>query len=61
VETRALIQAVRRNAKRFPRDFMFQLSAREFKFVGRSPQCAVRIHRTGRGDAVERPAQQARH
>jgi hypothetical protein len=30
VETRVLIQAVRRNAKRFPRDFMFQLSPREF-------------------------------
>jgi hypothetical protein len=30
VETRALIQAVTRNASRFPRDFMFQLSKREF-------------------------------
>jgi hypothetical protein len=30
VETRALVQQVRRNAKRFPADFMFQLSAREF-------------------------------
>ncbi len=30
VETRALIQAVTRNASRFPRDFMFQLSKSEF-------------------------------
>ncbi|HXH38848.1 MAG TPA: ORF6N domain-containing protein [Thermoanaerobaculia bacterium] len=30
VETRALIQAVTRNRTRFPRDFMFQLSKREF-------------------------------
>jgi hypothetical protein len=31
VETRVLIQAVTRNIKRFPRDFMFQLSKREFE------------------------------
>jgi hypothetical protein len=31
VETRALIQAVSRNAKRFPADFMFRLSATEEK------------------------------
>jgi ORF6N domain len=30
VETRALVQQVKRNAKRFPADFMFQLSAEEF-------------------------------
>ena len=30
VETRALIQAVTRNRTRFPRDFMFQLTKREF-------------------------------
>jgi ORF6N domain len=30
VETRALVQAVKRNASRFPEDFMFQLSADEF-------------------------------
>jgi hypothetical protein len=29
VETRALLQAVRRNIARFPLDFMFQLSAQE--------------------------------
>jgi len=30
VETRALVQAVKRNATRFPDDFMFQLSMEEF-------------------------------
>ncbi len=30
VETRALIQAVKRNSERFPEDFMFQLSQEEF-------------------------------
>src|SRR3954454_10915176 len=30
VETRALIQAVTRNRTRFPRDFMFRLTKREF-------------------------------
>jgi hypothetical protein len=30
VETRALVQAVKRNTKRFPADFMFQLNAEEF-------------------------------
>ena len=31
VETRVLKQAVRRNIKRFPDDFMFELSKDEFK------------------------------
>ena len=30
VETRVLVQAVKRNLARFPEDFMFQLSAEEF-------------------------------
>ncbi len=30
VETRVLVQAVKRNMKRFPSDFMFQLSKKEF-------------------------------
>ena len=30
VETRILVQAVKRNLMRFPDDFMFQLSVREF-------------------------------
>ena len=32
VETKALIQAVKRNILRFPEDFMFQLSKEEFLF-----------------------------
>lgn len=31
VETRTLIQAVKRNSDRFPKDFMFQLSPNEFE------------------------------
>ncbi len=31
VEPRALVQAVRRNASRFPKDFMFQLNEQEFQ------------------------------
>ncbi len=31
VETRVLVEQVRRNEKRFPADFMFQLSAEEFE------------------------------
>ena len=33
VETRALVQAVKRNAERFPKDFMFQLSQEEFEIL----------------------------
>ena len=31
VETRQLVQAVKRNLRRFPNDFMFQLSEKEFR------------------------------
>jgi hypothetical protein len=31
VETRGLIQAIKRNKDRFPKDFMFQLSKKEYK------------------------------
>jgi hypothetical protein len=30
VETRVLVQAVKRNLERFPRDFMFQLNNRDY-------------------------------
>ena len=33
VETKALVQAVRRNLDRFPADFMFQLTTEEFAFL----------------------------
>ena len=33
VETKTLIQAVKRNLNRFPKDFMFRLSKGEFKIL----------------------------
>lgn len=33
VETRVLVQAVKRNLERFPEDFMFQLSSEEFTIL----------------------------
>jgi hypothetical protein len=33
VETRVLVQAVRRNRERFPEDFMFQLTKEEFDYL----------------------------
>lgn len=33
VDTRVLVQAVKRNLERFPEDFMFQLSKTEFDFL----------------------------
>ena len=33
VETRVLVQAVKRNLERFPQDFMFQLNRKEFTFL----------------------------
>jgi hypothetical protein len=33
VETKALVRAVRRNAERFPADFMFQLTMHEFEHL----------------------------
>jgi len=35
VETKALVRAVRRNPERFPADFMFQLSRKEFEDLRR--------------------------
>lgn len=45
VETGALTRAVKRNAERFPCDFMFQLSEQEVN----SLRCQVGISKTGRG------------
>ena len=50
VETRALLQAVRRNLKRFPSDFMFQLSKAEFEiwrsqFVISNPSAKMGLRR----------------
>ena len=47
VETRVLIQAVKRNSKRFPEDFMFQLSAEEAEIL-RSQSVISKRRRGGR-------------
>lgn len=47
VETRALVQAVKRNLNRFPRDFMFQLSRTEFSAL-RSQAATSNAGRGGR-------------
>jgi hypothetical protein len=47
VETRALVQAVKRNLLRFPDDFMFQLSAEEFAAL-RSQTVTSNVGRGGR-------------
>ena len=72
-ETRALVQAVKRNAERFPEDFMFQLVDSEFQNLrsqivtlkaGRGQHrqyLPLRFHRTGRGHAVQRTAQRPGH
>ena len=45
VETRTLVQAVRRNFSRFPADFMFQLSKEEFEAL----RSQIVISNKGRG------------
>jgi phage regulator Rha-like protein len=47
VQTRALVQAVKRNAERFPEDFMFRLSPAEAEFL-RSQAVISKIGRGGR-------------
>jgi len=51
VEPRALIQAVKRNLERFPDDFMFQLSADEFRLL----RSQVVILEVGRGRHPKHP------
>ena len=48
VETRVLVQAVKRNIERFPGDFMFQLSREEYDFL-KSQNVISKT--TGRGGA----------
>jgi len=50
VETRVLVQAVKRNLARFPEDFMFQLSAEEFEAL-RSQTVISNVGRGGRRTA----------
>ena len=65
VQHKVLMQAVRRNRKRFPEDFMFQLSDEEFKalksqFVtsswGGLRKKTFRFYRTGSSHALFRIA-----
>ena len=69
VTTANLNKAVKRNRDRFPKDFMFRLTAAEaesliFQFGisswGESSRTALRLHRAGRRHALQRPAQRAR-
>ena len=48
VETRAVVQAVKRNAQRFPADFMFQLSHQEWDSL-RSQTVISNVAGSGRG------------
>jgi len=57
VETRVLVQQVRRNEKRFPADFMFQLSTEEF---GNLKSQSV-ISSGGHGGRRKRPLAFAEH
>jgi hypothetical protein len=45
VETRSLLQAVSRNQKRFPKDFMFQMSKEEYELL----RSQIVISKKGRG------------
>lgn len=51
VETRALVQAVKRNRDRFPLDFMFQLDEQEVDFL----RSQTVISNTGRGGRRYKP------
>ncbi len=53
VETRVLIQAIKRNAVRFPADFMFQLSADEFANL--RSQFVISSYGTGYGSRRYEP------
>ena len=70
VPVKSLNQAVKRNAERFPDDFMFQLTSDEH--LSKVTNCDLRdrpwsasqipsprVHRAGRRDALQRPAQRA--
>jgi hypothetical protein len=50
VETRVLVQQVKRNAKRFPEDFMFQLTSAEREAL----RSQIVISNEGRGAGIGR-------
>ena len=64
VETKQLKQAVRRNIKRFPDDFMFELTKEEnqslrsqYVTLKRGQHSKYLFHITGCSDALQRPKQ----
>src|SRR5437868_637457 len=67
VATYRLNEAVKRNRKRFPADFMFQLNKKEFESLTsqfaiskkgrRTAHIAIRFHRTRRSHAFKRAEQ----
>ena len=48
VETREIVQAVKRNIGRFPDDFMFQLAVEEFEFLKSQSVISKPVGRGGR-------------
>lgn len=55
VETKRLKEAVKRNIERFPKDFMFEMTATEFKNgekITRLTICAVLLYRTRRNHVI---------
>ena len=55
VKTRVLIQAVKRNSRRFPLDFMFQLARKEFDAL--RSQFVISKGRGGQGQADWLPSE----
>jgi di/tripeptidase len=57
IETRVLNQAVKRNIKRFPKDFMFQLTKEEFEGLRFQPDDSLRSQivtlKNGRGQHMK--------
>jgi ORF6N domain len=51
VETKVLNQAVKRNAERFPEDFMFQLTMKEYEFL----KSQIVTSKSGRGGKQKLP------
>lgn len=48
IETKVLKQTVRRNSKRFPSDFIFELTKEEFVFL----RSQIEVNSKGRGGTV---------
>ena len=69
VETRVLVQAVKRNIERFPEDFMFQLNQKEFtnlksqivisSWGGMRRAITLCFHRAGCSNVIQCSAEQA--